>query len=301
VGVYSNWVPVNFKTLDIPVNPLVTTSNITVFTHNTATFTGSYTEGSDVVTAIGFDYKLASASNWTNTPVTPLANPFNYSATGLTPNTAYKVRAYATTSAGTFYGDSVNFTTDPLLPPTVTTDTVITNTDAASAVFQGTTSQGTDAIIARGFEYKLLADDWSTAIDLTASGSANISATATGLSAVKYQVRAYAETLDGGKTYGDILDFNMSTSINSIDTDNLNVNLYPNPASSEATLSIKGINGKVKISITDVQGRSISRIERESSNGEVNHSINLEAYAKGVYYIRIQSDNSIKTQKLIVQ
>ncbi|MFV0500361.1 MAG: fibronectin type III domain-containing protein, partial [Bacteroidales bacterium] len=288
-GAFSAWVAVNFTTDDMPVNPVVTTSPVTAYTHNTATFTGSYTEGSDIVTAIGFDYKEGSASTWTNTPITPLANPFNYSATGLIPNTAYKVRAYATTSAGTFYGDSVNFTTDPLLPPTVTTDTVITNTNAASAVFQGTTSQGTDAIIARGFEYKLLADAWTSAIDLTASGSANITATATGLSAVKYQVRAYAETLDGGKTYGDILDFNMGSSINPIDTDNLNVNLYPNPASSEATLSIKGINGKVKISITDVQGRSISTIERESSNGEVNHSINLEAYAKGVYYIRIQS------------
>ena len=298
---YSGWVPVVFTTDNMPLNPTVITSPITAFTHNTATFIGSFIEGTNTVTAIGFDYKEASASTWINTPITPLANPFNYSATGLTPNTAYKVRAYATTSAGTFYGDSVNFTTDPLLPPTVTTDTVITNTTAASAVFQGTTSQGTDAIIARGFEYKLLADDWSTAIDLTASGSANITATATGLAGVKYQVRAYAETLDGGKTYGDILDFDMGSSINSIDIDNLDVNLYPNPASSEATLSIKGINGKVKISITDVQGRSISTIERESSNGEVNHSINLEAYAKGVYYIRIQSESSIKTQKLIVQ
>ncbi|MFV0502317.1 MAG: choice-of-anchor J domain-containing protein [Bacteroidales bacterium] len=298
---YSGWVPVTFTTDNMPLNPTVITSPITAFTHNTATFIGSFIEGTNTVTAIGFDYKLASASNWTNTPITPVTNPFNYSATGLIPNTAYKVRAYATTSAGTFYGDSVNFTTDPLLPPTVTTDTVIKNTTDFSAVFQGTTTQGTNAIIARGFEYKLLADDWSTAIDLTASGSANITATATGLAGVKYQVRAYAETLEGGKTYGDILDFNMGSSINSIDTDNLNVNLYPNPASNNTTLSIKGINGKVKISITDVQGRTISTIERESSNGEVNHSINLEAYAKGVYYIRIQSESSIKTQKLIVQ
>ena len=299
-GVYSSWVAVNFTTDDMPTNPLVTTSPVTAYTHNTATFTGSYTEGSDIVTAIGFDYKEASASTWTNTPITPLANPFNFSATGLTPSTTYQVTAYATTSAGTFYGDTVTFMTDPLLPPTVTTDTVIMNTTNFSAVFQGTTSQGTDAIIARGFEYKLLADAWTSAIDLTASGSANITATATGLAGVKYQVRAYAETLEGGKTYGDILDFNMSTSINSIDTDNLNVNLYPNPASSEATLSIKGINGKVKISITDVQGRTISTIERESSNGEVNHSINLEAYAKGVYYVKFNTDSHLKTVKLIV-
>ncbi|MCK9445224.1 MAG: choice-of-anchor J domain-containing protein, partial [Tissierellaceae bacterium] len=68
-GAFSSWVAVNFTTDDMPTNPVVTTSQVTAYTHNTATFTGSYTEGSDVVTAIGFDYKLASASNWTNTPI----------------------------------------------------------------------------------------------------------------------------------------------------------------------------------------------------------------------------------------
>lgn len=265
-------------------------------------FNASFVQGSDPILTRGFDYKIATDANWTNVSVTDETNPFTYSATELTPNTQYMVRGFvSTTTEGVVAGDTATFTTLAVVPPTVTTDTVIKNTTNFSAVFQGTTAQGTDAIIARGFEYKLLANDWSTAIDLTASGSANITATATGLSADEYQVRAYAETLEGGRTYGDILDFNMNTSINFIDTDNLNVNLYPNPASNNTTLSIKGINGKVKISITDVQGRSISTIERESSNGEVNHSINLEAYAKGVYYIRIQSDSSIKTQKLIVQ
>ena len=302
-GTSSAWISAPFTTSNVQTPPVVSTTvpNAQI-TQTTAVFNASFVQGSDPILTRGFDYKKATDANWNNVNVTDETNPFTYAATGLIANTQYLVRGFVSTATeGVVVGDTATFTTLAIIPPTVTTDTVITNTDAASAVFQGTTSQGTNAIIARGFEYKLLADDWSTAIDLTASGSANITATATGLAGVKYQVRAYAETLDGGKTYGDILDFNMSTSINSIDTDNLNVNLYPNPASSEATLSIKGINGKVKISITDVQGRTVSTIERESSNGEVNHSINLEAYAKGVYYIRIQSSNSIKTQKLIVQ
>ena len=298
---YSSWVSVTFTTDNAPTIPKVITSPVTVFTHNTATFTGSYVEGSEAVGTTGFNYMAQSSSSWINIPVNPVANPFNYNATSLLPNTTYKVVAFVVTNVGMYYGDTVTFTTNQYLLPTVTTDTAIVDQTTKSAVFQGTTAQGTDAIIARGFEYKYDSLDWSTAIDLTANGSTNITATATSLFATKYSVRAYAETLERGKTYGEVKTFVITSGLNSIDTDNLNVNLYPNPASNNTTLSIKGINGKVKISITDVQGRSISTIERESSNGEVNHSINLEAYAKGVYYIRIQSDSSIKTQKLIVQ
>ncbi len=299
-SMYSSWSSVTFLIPALPVDPQVSTSPVTVFNHNSATFTGSYTAGTDAITAIGFDYKLATASTWTNTPITPVASPFTFNATSLTPNTAYQVRAFATTASGTFYGDTSTFTTNQLLPPTVATTNVVVNNGAKTATFQGTTDPGTEAIIARGFEYKYDTSSWTNAIDLTASGSTSISATATGLIIANYHVRAYAET-NSGKTYGDVLDFVITSSIDDINKDNLNVNLYPNPASNNTTLSIKGVNGKVKISITDVQGRSISTIERESSNGEVKHSINLEAYAKGVYYIRIQSESSIKTQKLIVQ
>ena len=299
-GTFSSWSSVTFLTPTLPVDPQVSTSTVTVFNHNSATFTGSYTAGTDAITAIGFDYKEQVASTWTNTPITPVASPFTFNATALTPNTAYQVRAFATTASGTFYGDTSTFTTNQLLPPTVATTNVVVNNGAKTATFQGTTDPGTEAIIARGFEYKYDTSSWTNAIDLTASGSTSISATATGLIIANYNVRAYAET-NSGKTYGDVLDFVITSSIDDINKDNLNVNLYPNPASNNTTLSIKGINGKVKISITDVQGRTISTIERESSNGEINHSINLEAYAKGVYYIRIQSESSIKTQKLIVQ
>ena len=40
---------------------------------------------------------------------------------GLNPNTAYQYRAYATTSAGTVYGTTQNFTTLAVVPPTVVT------------------------------------------------------------------------------------------------------------------------------------------------------------------------------------
>ncbi|MDY0362959.1 MAG: fibronectin type III domain-containing protein, partial [Desulforegulaceae bacterium] len=200
-GSYSAWASVTFTTEDLQPNPQVSTLPVTVFDHNSATFNGSYTEGSDAVTAIGFEYKEQSATTWTNTPITPLVSPFSYDASSLTPNTAYQVRAFATTASGTFYGDTSTFTTNQLLPPTVTTTDVDVNNTAKTATFQGSTEQGTESIIARGFEYKFDTASWENAIDLTATGSTNITATATGLIVANYNVRAYAET-NSGRTYG---------------------------------------------------------------------------------------------------
>ena len=165
------------------------------------------------------------------------------------------------------------FTTNSILPPNVTTDTVIANSDK-SATFKGSISKGSDVIIARGFEYKNAMADWSNAIDIVANGSTNITATTTPLQVGEYNVKAYAETLEG-KTYGRELDFEIVSSLNDIEGNSLEVNLYPNPASNEATLSINGVNGKTKISINDVHGRRIYSIDKNTENGKIIHNLDL--------------------------
>ncbi|MDY0363004.1 MAG: choice-of-anchor J domain-containing protein, partial [Desulforegulaceae bacterium] len=223
-GTSSAWISAPFTTSNVQTPPVVSTTvpNAQI-TQTTAVFNASFVQGSDPILTRGFDYKKATDANWTNVSVTDETNPFTYSATELTPNTQYMVRGFVSTATeGVVAGDTATFTTLAVVPPTVTTDTaVIVNNTNKTAVFNGTTAQGTDAIIARGFEYKILDNDWSTAVDLTATGSANITVTATGLTVNEYQVRAYAETAEGGKTYGNVVDFTIESSINSIDTDNL--------------------------------------------------------------------------------
>ena len=54
--------------------------------------------------------------------------------TGLTPGITYYVRAYATNSAGTAYGNEITFTTNAIVVPTLTTAiaSAITQTSATS-------------------------------------------------------------------------------------------------------------------------------------------------------------------------
>lgn len=145
--------------------PVVTTTPVSNITLTTALTGGAVTDdgGADV---IGFGVCWSTTPNPTiggnkkNIGVSP--GPFTISLSGLTANTKYYLRAYATNSAGTSYGNEVTFTTNDInkaaAPPTLTT-TVVTSILETSAVSGGTiTDDGGGDITARGV-------CWSTSPD----------------------------------------------------------------------------------------------------------------------------------------
>ena len=77
--------------------------------------------------------------------------------------------------------------------------------------------------------------------------------------------------------------------------------MYPNPASQETKLVVTGLQGEVKITISDVQGRIINTINTKANNNKVEETINVSNMANGVYYVRLQNDQISRTQKLIVK
>ena len=114
--------------------PTVSTSPVIDITQSTATGGGNVTaDGGAPVTARGVCWSIlpnptiadSLTSNGTGTGV------FISNLTGLTPNTPYYVKAYATNSFGTAYGDEVTFTT---LPAAFTCGTSITVNHVAGAV-----------------------------------------------------------------------------------------------------------------------------------------------------------------------
>jgi uncharacterized protein (TIGR02145 family) len=127
---------------------------------------------------------------------------------GLTPNTVYHIRAYATNRIGTAYGEELTATTTPVVIPTVTT-TAVTAITTNSAVTGGNiTSDGNDAVTARGV-------CWSTAASPLISDSKTADGTGTGayvstltglLPATTYHLRSYA-TNGVGTAYGPEITF----------------------------------------------------------------------------------------------
>ena len=80
-------------------------------------------------------------------------------------------------------------------------------------------------------------------------------------------------------------------------TKEISVRVYPNPANEKANINIKGLNSEAQIIVSDMQGRIVWSAETFENNYELNTS-NMQA---GVYFIKITSENIVKTQKLIVK
>jgi|GEM_PF-6834096 len=103
-----------------PILATVTTSAFTATSSTTATGGGEVTaDGGATVTASGVCYGLEHNPTITGASTKDGSGigTFTSSLTNLTADTTYYVRAYATNSAGTVYGNEVAFTTPPPPPP----------------------------------------------------------------------------------------------------------------------------------------------------------------------------------------
>jgi hypothetical protein len=104
-----------FTTSNISSNlPTITTNMPTTISANTANCNGSIvSNGGSAVTISGFCYSTNQLPTLADSYTTDgsLSGTFNSIITNLTSNTTYYVRAFATNSVGTAYGNQVSFTT----------------------------------------------------------------------------------------------------------------------------------------------------------------------------------------------
>jgi hypothetical protein len=79
------------------------------------------------------------------------------------------------------------------------------------------------------------------------------------------------------------------------------INVYPNPANGMVNVSISNATfSQMMISIVDIQGKEVFNETDKNVSKEYNKQINIEGFAKGVYYIKLNNGSDIKIQKLIV-
>ena len=138
----------NVVTFTTPVNitlPQLTTAAITNLTYNTATSGGTITgDGGAAITASGICW-----SKTNNTPTlsdsttagTTASGSFTSVMNNLEENTTYYVRAFATNSVGTGYGNVVTFTTPVNITLPELTTAAITNLSYNTATSGGTITE----------------------------------------------------------------------------------------------------------------------------------------------------------------
>lgn len=118
---------------------------------------------------------------------------------------------------------------------------------------------------------------------------------------------AFANTCRTGFYSGYWVDFSMHftatvTKVNELEKNGFALNQnYPNPFSKGSTVSYqlaKEVNSAL-FTVTDIMGRIISSEKVGTTTGI--HTVNLSAYASGVYYYSLNVDGIVTTKKMIVE
>lgn len=200
--------------------PTITTSSVINILSSSATSGGNIlSDGNSHVTVRGVCWNTSPNPTTANSKTLDGAGTGNFISImdGLAANTKYYVRAYASNSVGTSYGDEVSLTTQSSTLPAITTSniTVLTSTTAQGG--GSITSDGGSAITARGV-------CWGTSHNPTISSNKTSDGTGTGtftssLTALirntTYYARAYA-TNSQGTAYGDEVPFSTNTTSSGI-------------------------------------------------------------------------------------
>jgi hypothetical protein len=194
-----------------PTPPVVTTANVSGITQTSVVSGGNVTnDGGAEVTARGVCWSTIQnpTTSSSKTVDGTGSGAFTSNISGLVANANYYIRAYATNSEGTSYGNEVTFATNPILLATLTTAEVISITTMFAVSGGEITSDGGGTITARGVCWSTTQNPTTTDSKTTdGSETGSFTSNITGLDAgITYYVRAYA-TNSAGTVYGNQRSF----------------------------------------------------------------------------------------------
>jgi uncharacterized protein (TIGR02145 family) len=291
---------ITFSTIALAL-PELTTISVTGVTSSSAVSGGNITlDGGAAVTLRGICWAVAvnPTINDTKTSNGSGTGSFTANITGLTPGSSYHVRAYATNSVGTAYGNDLPFTASAVTP-TLSTATIfpITRTTAVSG--GNITNNGGASVTARGV-------CWSTSSGPLATGSHTTDGTGNGVFTSNieglnpgtiYYVRAYA-TNTAGTSYGNELWFT---------TDPVTAPTLTTTAITGVTLTAAGSGGNVTndnggtvttkgVCWNTTGNPTVSDAKTTDGNGTGSFTSNIGGLTNStIYYVRAYATNSAGT------
>jgi len=206
----------------------MTTTAITEISLTGAVSGGTITsDGGATITAKGVCWSISADPTISNSKTSDGTGSASYvsTITSLSAGTTYHVRAYATYSNGTSYGEDITFTTSKTTS-TISTSPVSSLSMTTATIGGVITSDGGAAITAKGVCWSISANPTISDLFTTnGTGSANFSSFITELTPnTTYHVRAYA-TNSEGIAYGNDVEF--TTLATPPDNDNM---LLGNPS-----------------------------------------------------------------------
>ncbi|MDD4712155.1 MAG: T9SS type A sorting domain-containing protein [Bacteroidales bacterium] len=291
-----------FNTLSAVTPPILTTITVSSITSTSAISGGNISsDGGASVTACGIC--------WSTTPNPTIANSttsdrtgstgFTSNITGLSPLTTYYIRAYATNSVGTAYGNEVSFITRSIYP-TLTTNSVSSITSTSAICGGDITYEGNSYVISRGV-------CWSTSANPTiansntsdGTGSTGFTSSIIGLQPlITYHVRAYATNTAGNTAYGNEVIFNTLAATPPTLTTNSVSSITSTSAISGGNISSDGGAYVIVRGVCWSTTQNPTVLNSKTLNGEDigNYESSITGLILGnTYYVRAYATNSAGT------
>ena len=133
----------------------------------------------------------------------------------------------------------------------------------------------------------------------TSVSASEASATLTGLAAGDYEavVRAKCEA-NAPSAWSDRVSFSVTVGIDEASASAISI--YPNPATSSATISVSGAEGMVSITVIDMDGRVV-RSESMECAADCAKTLDVERLASGSYFVRVQGAGINAVRKLVIK
>ena len=200
----------NFTT-PLPREPIVVTDSASQVGYASATVHGHFAKADEDIETQGFILlKETEVINNCEISGVEVTTPFKCDFAELENETTYKYAAFVKTASGTYYGDTLTFTTLKYIQPKVITDSAHLVSSSA-VILYGTFEDGTVPVTEVGFEYKKKegATEWKSVSSSTVELS--FSAAVSGLEGgTEYLYKAYVKC-DDNNLYGEEKTFTTST------------------------------------------------------------------------------------------
>jgi len=291
-----------------PVPPTLSTSEVSDVSVSTAKAGGAILdEGGAAVTDKGIAFSQTSDPTLDNNIVSAGGgvSDFTVDLENLTDATLYYVRAYATNSAGTSYGNQVSFTTPEATVATVTTRELANVTFTTAESGGDIASDGGSEITAKGI-------CWSTSENPTVdskaepgeisktedgTGTEGFSSNLAGLSAgTTYYVRAYA-TNSKGTAYGNQLTFTTAVGLATLTTKPVNGIAFSSATSGgDITSNGSGAVTAKGICWSTTQNPTVAGSHTTNGAGNEGFVSNMTGLNENTtYYVRAYATNSAGT------
>ena len=282
------------------ISPVITTIPLSLITSTTASSGGNITyDGGSSIIARGVCWSITQIPTISNSKTNDgiSGGVFNSSITGLTPGTTYYIRAYATNSLGTFYGNQLTLTAIAILP-VVTTKTPASITATTATCGGSIVSDGGSAVTILGVCWGLEQYPTTDNNKTTDGTSLNpFTSYITGLLfGTTYYVRAYA-TNSIGTSYGNQVTVITLGILPTITTSQSSA-ITSNSATSGGNISKDG--GSVITARGVCWGTSQIPTISNSKTSDGTGTGSFTSYITGLlpgttYYIRAYATNSIGT------